>query len=110
MTNHKWNILNIMRFYNKIGKQFNAQVYMEFIAPGEGSHAKMKNTPSISKVYEYIRRFISNGWCFRDGDNVVMTQKGLHALHAWEKTRYIKQAQVSNETLRRRDKERDVLP
>ena len=109
MTNHKWNILNIMRFYNKIGKQFNAQVYVNFVTPHDGPNVKGRNAISMSKVYEYIRRFISNGWCFRDGDNIVMTQKGLKALQAWEKTRYIKQAQVSNETLRRRDKERDVV-
>lgn len=107
MTNHKWNILNIMRFYNRIGKQFNAQVYVCFVTPHDGPN-KGRNVPTLSKVYEYIRRFISNGWCVRDGEeNVLITPKGLKALEAWEKTRYVQQAQVSDETLRRRRLEQE---
>lgn len=85
MTNHKWNILNIMRFYNRIGKQFNAKVYLDFITPHEGSNVKNKKAPPLSEIYTYIRRYIANGWCERAGDNVVMTQKGLMALMEWEK-------------------------
>lgn len=107
MTNHKWNILNIMRFYNRIGKEFNAEVYLCFVTPHEGANVKSKGAPTLSKVYEYIRRFISNGWCVRDAENILITQKGLKALEAWEKTRYVQQAQVSDETLRRRRLEQD---
>lgn len=106
MTNHKWNILNIMRFYNKIGKEFNAEVYLYFVTPHDGPN-KGRNVPTLSKTYEYIRRFISNGWCARDGENIRITPKGLKALQEWEKKKYLKEANVSDETLRRRRLEQD---
>lgn len=102
MTNHKWNILTIMRFYNRIGKDFNAHVYVNFVTPFDTANSNKKNVPSMSKVYEIIRRHVANGWCVRRGENLVITQKGINALMAWEKIRYVKNANVSSETLRRR--------
>jgi len=107
MTNHKWNILNIMRFYNRIGKEFNAPVYIQFVTPADGAHAKGRNVPTLSQTYEYIRRYISNGWCARDGENIRITPKGMKALEAWEKKKYLKEVNVSDETLRRRRLEQD---
>jgi hypothetical protein len=36
------------------------------------------------------------------GNNVVITDKGIAALMAWEKQKYLREAEVSSETLRRR--------
>jgi hypothetical protein len=101
-TNHKWNTLNIMRFYARIGKQFNADIYLQFIGPQEASHAKVKTLPSRSEILNIIRRHVENGWCIRVGNNVVITDKGIAALMAWEKQKYLREAEVSAETLRRR--------
>jgi hypothetical protein len=106
-TNHKWNMLNIMRFYTRIGKEFNADVYIDFVSPHEGANTKGKGVPTRSQALLIIRRYLENGWCIRVGKNVVITDKGIAALMAYEKTKYIKEAQVSNETLRRRELARD---
>ena len=101
-TNHKWNMLNIMRFYTRIGKDFNADIYIDFVSPHDGANAKARNVPSRSKALLIIRRYLENGWCIRVGENVVITPKGITALEAWEKIKYQQQANVSPETLRRR--------
>lgn len=100
-------MLNIMRFYTRIGKDFNADIYLNFISPQEPSHAKQKNIPTRSQALLIIRRYLENGWCIRVGNNVVITRKGIAALQAYEKTKFIKEAQVSAETLRRRELQRD---
>ena len=96
-----------MRFYTRIGKEFNADVYIDFVSPHEGANAKSKNVPTRSQALLIIRRYLENGWCMRVGKNVVITERGIAALMAYEKTKFIKDAQVSNETLRRRDLARD---
>ncbi len=103
-TNHKWNILNIMRYYSRIRKPFNARVYLDFITPQstDPERALVRSQTSLSEIQAIIRRHISNKWCQRVGDNVVITQKGINALVAYEKTKYTKEANVSEETLRRR--------
>lgn len=109
-TNHKWNILNIMRYYTRINKPFNAEIYIRFITPNDQAHSpakNAKNVPTLSQALLMVRRHIENGWSERVGDYVVITEKGRKALEAWEKTRYIQQASVSNETLRRRRLKQD---
>lgn len=106
-TNHKWNILNIMRYYTRIGKEFNAEVYVRFVTPAEGSHAITRNPITLPQAMQFIRRHVENGWCKRVGKNLVITDKGVKALEAWEKTRYLKSANVSDETLRRRRLQQD---
>jgi hypothetical protein len=100
-------MLNILRFYTRIGKEFNADIYIDFVSPHEGANVKAKGVPTRSQALLIIRRYLENGWCIRVGKNVVITPKGIAALEAYEKTRFIKQAQVSSETLRRRELERE---
>lgn len=85
MTNHKWNVLNIMRFYTRIDKPFNAQVYLDFVTPADGMVARNRKTPSLSEIQLIIRRYIENGWCKRVEKNVVITPKGIEAMLEWEK-------------------------
>lgn len=85
MTNHKWNVLNIMRFYTRIGKDFNAEIYMDFITPHEGANVKRSNLPEMSVIRTIIRRYVENGWARRVGKNVVITDKGIHAMYLYEK-------------------------
>jgi hypothetical protein len=85
MTNHKWNVLNIMRFYTRIKKPFNAKVYLEFITPHDGPANRSKNVPTLSEIQLIIRRYIENKWAVRVGDNIVITQKGIIAMVEWEK-------------------------
>jgi hypothetical protein len=85
MTNHKWNVLNIMRFYTRIKKPFSAKVYLEFITPHDGPANRSKNVPTLSEIQLIIRRYIENKWAVRVGDNVVITQKGIIAMVEWEK-------------------------
>ena len=84
-TNHKWNVLKIMRFFTRINKPFNAETYIRFITPNDGPPQKGKNTPSPEEVRSIIRRYVENGWTERIGKDVVITQKGLLALNEWEK-------------------------
>lgn len=86
-TNHKWNILNIMRFYNRIGKDFSAQTYVRFVTPVEGSHARSKTPVTLPQVNTLIRRHVENKWCERNGELLNITDKGLRALEAWERAR-----------------------
>lgn len=85
MTNHKWNVLNIMRFYTRINKPFNAEVYVRFITPNDAPANKSVKSPPVSDIYKIIRRYIENGWATRVGRDAVITQKGLIALNEWEK-------------------------
>lgn len=103
-TNHKWNILNIMRYYSRIGKPFSAQVYLDFITPQttDPERALARTKTSLSEIQAIIRRHLSNGWCRRSGNHLIITQKGINALVTYEKTKYTKEANVSEETLRRR--------
>ena len=109
-TNHKWNVLNIMRYYTRINKPFNATVYTKFIgASGETSDElrKTAKTPvPVSTISLIIRRYISNGWAVRKGENVVITPKGMQALMKYEEIKYKRDSMVDDETLRRRNKRR----
>lgn len=89
MTNHKWNMLNIMRFYNRIGKPFNSQVYLNFVTPHEGAQSKTRNPISLPQANDFVRRYVENKWCKRVGENLVLTQKGLDALIEWEKKKAV---------------------
>jgi len=80
MTNHKWNVLNIMRFYTRIGQPFNAKVYLDFVTPGDGPLGRNKTIPTLSEIQLIIRRYIENGWAQRVEDNVVITSKGIKAM------------------------------
>lgn len=106
-TNHKWNILNIMRYYSRIRKPFNAQVYLDFITPQttDPERALARTKTSLVEIQAIIRRHLSNGWCRRSGNHLIITQKGINALVAHEKTKFTKEASVSQETLRRRRKQ-----
>jgi len=109
-TNHKWNVLNIMRYYTRINKPFNAEVYVKFIGvkgetPDELGGVDKIPVP-ISKISEIIRRYVSNGWAVRNGSYVTITPKGTQAMVKYEKVKYKKDASVSSETLRRREKRR----
>ena len=109
-TNHKWNVLNIMRYYTRINKPFNATAYIKFIgANGETSDElrKTAKTPvPVSTISLIIRRYISNGWAVRKGENVVITPKGMLALMKYEEIKYKRDSMVDDETLRRRNKRR----
>jgi hypothetical protein len=97
MTNHKWNILNIMRFYNRIGEEFNGQVYTDFIGSGWQVRSKAANVPNVVDMHKLIRRHIANGWCVRDenaANNVLITPKGVQALRNWEMTRVVPQSEM----------------
>jgi len=85
MTNHKWNVLNIMRFYTRIGKPFSAQVYLDFVTPADGMVARNRKVPTLSEIQLIIRRYIENGWSRRVEKNVVITPKGIAAMIEWEK-------------------------
>jgi len=89
-TNHKWNVIKIMRFYNRIGRDFNTQVYMEFfgpIEPVENGRVKLPTEPEINLI---IRRYIENGWAIRKNGNVALTNKGQLALLKYEKEQHLK--------------------
>lgn len=101
-TNHKWNILNIMRFYGHMNKKFNAEIYMEFIAPFDKRRKDYQSPIDLATTRQIIRRHVAKGRCVRVGDRLRITEKGLVALRLWEKARYVEEADVSAETLRRR--------
>lgn len=87
--------MKIMRFYTRINKPFNTDVYLKFYGPSNYSsffdtaEAKSltinKNLPTSSEINLIIRRCVENMWALRVGKSVVITQKGLNALAAHEK-------------------------
>lgn len=77
MVNHKWNVLNAMRFYNRINKDFSGETYSKF-------HLAEFD---VSKVLLEIRRHIRTGRVKRVGDNLVLTEKGHADLRTWEHAR-----------------------
>jgi hypothetical protein len=109
-TNHKWNVLNIMRYYTRINKPFNATVYTKFIGANGETSDELRNTAKVpvpvSTISLIIRRYISNGWAVRKGENVVITPKGTLALEKHEEIKYKRDSMVDDETLRRRNKRR----
>ena len=89
-TNHKWNVLRVMRFYNRIGRDFNTQTYMNFfgpIEPAEHGAAKLPTEPEINLI---IRRHIENGWVARKNGNVVLTNKGQLAFLKYDKDEHLR--------------------
>ena len=102
--NHKWNVLNIMRYYTRINKPFNATVYTKFIGGTGETSDELRNTAKVpvpvSTISLIIRRYISNGWAVRKGENVVITPKGMQALMKHEEIKYKRDSTVDDETLR----------
>lgn len=74
MVNHKWNILKAMRFYNRIGKEFNAETYGKFYL------AKFDE----SKILLEIRQHRRCGRVELKNKNLVLTDKGYTDLRTWE--------------------------
>lgn len=85
---HEWNILRIMRYYNRIGKPFNPDVYIYFMTPHDGTPSSKRRRPDIQKVQVIIRRYLKNKWCVRDGDNLLITPKGTKAIMEFDKKRF----------------------
>jgi hypothetical protein len=79
-----------MRFYNRIGKDFNTDVYMGFFGPTEPiDHGRVK-LPTQPEINLIIRRYIENGWATRENGNVILTNKGHLALLKYEKEQHLK--------------------
>ena len=77
MVNHKWNVLNAMRFYNRINKEFSGETYAAF------HFGKF----DMSQILLEIRRHRQRGRVERRGSNLVLTEKGHADLRAWESAR-----------------------
>lgn len=77
MVNHKWNILNALRFYNRIGKPFTGETYLTFYTNGTKPFSQ-------DKVLTEIRRHIGVKRVERLGKRLVLTQKGFEDLVKWE--------------------------
>ena len=90
-ADHNWNVLRIMRFYNRIGKPFNAGVYIHFMTPHDGTPSTKQRRPEISDVQVIIRRYLKNKWCVRDGENLVITPKGTKAIMEYDRERFAKE-------------------
>jgi predicted transcriptional regulator len=76
-TNHNWNVLNIMRFYNRLNKPYTAGVYSEF----------MYTRVDEREIQTIIRKYLKNGWCKRADNGLVITNKGVTALDKYNQTR-----------------------
>jgi hypothetical protein len=77
MVNHKWNVLNAMRFYNRINKDFSGETYGKFYL----------GKFNMSELLLEIRKHKKSGRVERVGANLVLTEKGHVDLRAWESVR-----------------------
>lgn len=87
-ADHNWNVLRIMRFYNRIGKPFSAGVYVKFMTPHDAQNVRFRHAPSEELITSILRRYSKNGWCKKVGDNIVITPKGLKTIANHEKQRF----------------------
>lgn len=85
---HEWNVLRIMRFYSRIGKPFNVGVYTHFMTPHDGTPSSKTRRPDPQQISTIIRRYLKNKWCVREGDNLVITEKGIKAIREFDKARF----------------------
>lgn len=85
---HEWNVLRIMRFYSRIGKPFNVDVYTHFMTPHDGTPSSKTRRPDPRQISTIIRRYLKNKWCVREGENLVITEKGIKAIREFDKTRF----------------------
>lgn len=77
MVNHKWNILNALRFFNRIGRPFGRETYLTF-------YTNFSEPLNPETVLLEIRRHISVGRIKRVGNLLALTQKGFDDLVKWE--------------------------
>ena len=92
MVNHKWNLLNAMRFYNRINKEFNAETYGTFYL----------GKFDMSQILLEIRRHRVCNRVEKVGNNLVLTEKGRVDLLEWERKRKEEAEQRVIERNRRR--------
>lgn len=92
MVNHKWNLLNAMRFYNRINKEFNTETYGKFYL----------GKFDMSQILLEIRQHRRRGRVKKIGQNLVLTEKGRMDLLKWEKERKEESEQRVAERNRRR--------